>query len=160
MNEFSIYNDVFLKRVFERKLRKGLVHIQGSMACMSFNDKIQFVVERLSEMHFKEARIILEHWEYTSEIVALLEKFQIKDFEIVREYKMGRLTPGIINIYFFNYFDPAFLRVFITKHFSYESARAGAWNVWPLLAIDTDIQIVAIKLFSNSAFHEYVCLKK
>lgn len=160
MRNTSIHNDVFLKHVLDRKLRKGLVHIQGSMACMSFYDKIQFVVERLSEMRFNEARIILEHWEDTSEIVALLEEFQIKDFEIVRVYKMGYLTPGVINIYFLDYFDPAFLRVFIAKHFRYEPARAGAWNVWPLLAIDTATQIIAIKLFSNREFQEYVYLKK
>lgn len=160
MKGYSIYNDAFLKRVFDRKLRKGLVHIQGSMACMSFNGKIQFVVDRLSEMRFNKARIILEYWEKTSEIVALLDKFQIKDFEIVRTYKMGYLTSGLIDIYFIDSFDPAFLRIFITKHFSYEQSKSGAWNVWPLLAIDTDSQIIAIKLFSNREFQEYVYFKK
>ena len=159
MTYFSIHNDAFLKRVFNRKLRKGLARIQCSMACMSFTDKIQFVVDRLSDMRFNVARMILEYWEDTNEVVALLERFQIRNYEVVREYRMGSVTPGIINIYFSKSFDSSFLKVFITKHFGYESAKKRAWDVWPLLAIDTDTQIVAIKLFSNSEFHEFVYLK-
>ena len=159
MKNASIYNDAFLKRVFERKLRKGLARIQVWLNRMSFNDKILFVVDRLSEMRFNEARIILEYWESTNEIVELLENFQAIKYEIVRKYKMGNLTPGLINIYFFDSFDPVFLRIFITKHFGYEPNRRAAWNVWPLFAIDTDTQIVAIKLFSNREFQEFVCLK-
>ena len=157
--EYTIYNDIFLKRVFNRKLRKGLAHIKGSTACMSFKDKIQFTVDRLSDIRFKVARMILEYWEDTNEIVALLERFQIRNYEVVREYRVGCVTPGIINVYFSKSFDPSFLKVFITKHFSYEQSKSGAWNVWPLLAIDTDTQIIAIKLFSNREFHEYIYLK-
>ncbi len=160
MRDPSIHNDVFLKRIFERKLRRGLVRMQVWLNRMSFKGKVQFVVDKLSEMRFNEARIILEHWENTSEIVDFLEKFQIKKYEIVRKYKMGHLTPGLINIYFFDDFDSAFLRIFIIKHFSYEAARPGAWNLWPLLAIDTTSQIIAIKLFSNREFQEYIYLKK
>lgn len=159
MKNVSIYNDAFLKRVFERKLRKGLARIQVWLNRMSFSDKILFVVDRLSEIRFNEARMILEYWESTSEIVEFLENFLSIKYEIVRKYKMGNLTPGLINIYFFGSFDPVFLRIFITKHFGYELNRSRAWNVWPLLAIDTDTQIIAIKLFSNREFQEFVYLK-
>lgn len=159
-NNYSIHNDKFLQSVFSWKRRKGLAWVQCDMEWMSFEDKVNFVVGRLSAMRFDEARMILEYWEKTSDIVAVLEECQVKNYEIVTEYKLGRMTPGVININFKKMFAPHFLNVLITKHYGYELGKDDVLAVWPYLAIDNGKQIIAIKLYDDRGFYEYVWQKE
>jgi len=157
---YTIYDDAFLKRLFKRKIRKSFAQLQCNMEWMSFEDKVIFVVDRLSAMRFDEARMILEYWEKVSDIIAVLEECHVWNYEIVSEYKLGRMTPGVINISFKGSFDPHFLKVLITKHYGYELAKKDALAVWPYLAIDNGKQIIAIKLYDDRGFYEYVWQKK
>jgi len=156
---YTIYDDAFLKRLFKQKIRKSFAQLQCNMEWMSFEDKVIFVVDRLSAMRFDEARMILEYWEKTRDIVAVLEECQVKNYEIVTEYKCGRMTPGVININFKKMFDPHFLNVLITKHYGYELGKDDVLAVLPYLAIDNGKQIIAIKLYDDRGFYEYVWQK-
>ena len=53
-----------------------------------------------------------------------------------------------------------FLKVLITKHYGFENARPGTLNVTPFIAMDTDKEIIAIKLYDDRGFYEYVIEKK
>ena len=157
---YTIYDDAFLKRLFKRKIRKSFAQLQCNMEWMSFEDKVDYVVGRLSAMRFEEARMILEYWEKASDIVAVLEECHVGNYEMVSEYKLGRMTPGVININFKHSFDPHFLKVLITKHYGYELAKKDVLAVCPFLAIDNGKQIIAIKLYDDRGFYEYVWQKK
>lgn len=157
---YNIYNDEFLRKVFSWKRRKGLAWLQCDMDWMSFEDKVDYVVGRLSAMRFDEARMILEYWEKASDMVAVLEECHVENYEIVKEYKMRHMTPGVININFKGSFDPYFLKVLIKKHYGYELAKNDVLAVWPYLAIDNGKQIIAIKLYDDRGFYEYVWQKK
>ena len=157
---YSIYNSNFLRKVFSWKRRKNLAWLHCDLEWMSFEDKVNFVVEYLSKMRFKEARMILEYWEKTCDIITVLEDCHIVNYEIFREYKLGRMTPGVVNITFKDSFDAHFLRVLITKHYGYELAKKDVLAVWPYLAIDTEKQIIAIKLYDDRGFYEYVWQKR
>jgi len=157
---YNIHNDEFLRKVFSWKRRKCLAWLQCDMDWMKFEDKVDFVVGRLSAMHFEEARMILEYWENASDMVAVLEECHVENYEIVSEYKLGRMTPGVININFKYSFDSHFLKVLITKHYGYELAKNDVLAVWPYLAIDNGKQIIAIKLYDDRGFYEYVWQKK
>lgn len=158
MKEYTIYNMDFLRKLFARKLKRGIARIECDMEEMAFKNKVRFVVHRLSKMRFFEARMILEFWENNEDIMSLLRECQIQEFKLIREYK-GRKTPGVIIIHFTESFDAHFLEVLITKHYGYELAKADSLSVWPFLAIDDGKQIIAIKLYDDRGFYEYIWLK-
>lgn len=159
MKEYTIYDNNFLRKVFCRKLKKGIATIECDLEGMSFKKKVTFVVDRLSKMKFLEARMILEFWEKTNDIIQMLEECHVYEYKLIREYK-GRKTPGVIDIQFLGSIDAHFLKVLITKHYGYELAKEDALSVWPFLAIDDGKQITAIKLYDDRGFYEYVWLKK
>lgn len=159
MKESPIYNEKFLKKIFNGQQKKGLAIINGLLGRMSFEDRVKYVVDRLSEMKFIEARMRLEFWEKSSDVIDLFEKCNVEDFKLIREYK-GKMTSGIIDAYFVGAFDSHFLKVLITKHFSFGKTSHTAINVWPLFAIDDGVKITAIKLYSDKEYKEYIWLKK
>ena len=159
MKEYTIYDNNFLRKVFCRKLKRGIATIECDLSEMSFMKKVTFVVDRLSKMRFLEARMILEFWEKANDIIRVLEDCHVYEYKLVREYKSQK-TPGIIDIQFSGSIDTHFLEVLITKHYGCELAKEDALSVWPFLAIDDGKQITAIKLYDDRGFYEYVWLKK
>lgn len=159
MKETTIYDNDFLRKVFCRKLIRGIARNECDLEWMSFNDKVKFVVDRLSRMKFLEARMILEFWERTNDIIDLLDKCDVHDYKLVREYK-GKMTPGVFEVHFVGVFNSYFLEELVTKHYGYELAKNDILCILPFLAIDNGKQIVAIKLYDDRGFYEYVWQKK
>ena len=79
---------------------------------------------------------------------------------MTREYKPMRMRPGVVHINFVNEFNTRFLKVLITKHYGFENARPGTLNVTPFIAMDTDKEVIAIKLYDDRGFYEYVIEKR
>lgn len=90
----------------------------------------------------------------------MLKECAVDDYEMTREYKPMRMRPGVVHINFVNEFNTRFLKVLITKHYGFENARPDTLNVTPFIAMDTDKEVIAIKLYDDRGFYEYVIEKK
>ena len=98
-------------------------------------------------MHFWESNEVLER---------MLKECAVDDYEMTREYKPMRMKPGVVHINFVNEFNKRILKVLITKHYNFENALADSLNVTPFIAIDSGSEVIAIKLYDDRGFYEYV----
>ena len=160
MQNISIYNEEFLSRVFSRKRRKGIVAISYDLDWLPLNRKIDFTVNRLCSYRFNKARLTLHFWESNEVLEQMLKECAVDDYEMTRAYKPMRMRPGVVHINFVNEFNTRFLKVLITKHYGFENARPDTLNVTPSVAMDTDNELIAIKLYDDRGFYEYVIEKR
>jgi len=160
MQNISIYNEEFLSRVFSRKRRKGIVAISYDLDWLPLNRKIDFTVNRLCSYRFNKARLTLHFWESNEVLEQMLKECAVDDYEMTRAYKPMRMRPGVVHINFVNEFNTRFLKVLITKHYGFENARPDTLNVTPSVAMDTDKELIAIKLYDDRGFYEYVIEKR
>ena len=160
MQNISIYNEKFLGRVFSRKRRKGIVAISYDLDWLPLNRKIDFTVNKLCSYRFHKARLTLHFWEPNEVLERMLKECAVDDYEMTRAYKPMRMRPGVVHINFINEFNTRFLKVLITKHYGFENARPDTLNVTPSVAMDTDKELIAIKLYDDRGFYEYVIEKR
>ena len=160
MQNISIYNEELLSRVFSRKRRKGIVAISYDLDWLPLNRKIDFTVNRLCSYRFHKARLTLHFWEPNEVLERMLKECAVDDYEMTRAYKPMRMRPGVVHINFVNEFNTRFLKVLITKHYGFENARPDTLNVTPSVAMDTDKELIAIKLYDDRGFYEYVIEKR
>ena len=160
MQNISIYNEKFLGRVFNRKTRKGIVAISYDLDWLPLNRKIDFTVNKLCSYRFHKARLTLHFWEPNEVLERMLKECAVDDYEMTRAYKPMRMRPGVVHINFVNEFNTRFLKVLITKHYGFENARPDTLNVTPSVAMDTDKELIAIKLYDDRGFYEYVIEKR
>ena len=160
MQNISIYNEEFLSRVFSRKRRKGIVAISYDLDWLPLNRKIDFTVNRLCSYRFNKARLTLHFWESNEVLEQMLKECAVDDYEMTRAYKPMRMRPGVVHMNFVNEFNTRFLKVLITKHYGFENARPDTLNVTPSVAMDTDKELIAIKLYDDRGFYEYVIEKR
>ena len=156
MQNISIYNEELLSRVFNRKTRKGIVRISYDLDWLPLNRKIDFTVNRLYSYRFHKARLTLHFWESNEVLEQMLKECAVDDYEMTREYKPMRMKPGVVHINFVNEFNKRILKVLITKHYNFENALADSLNVTPFIAIDSGSEVIAIKLYDDRGFYEYV----
>lgn len=160
MQNISIYNEELLSKVFSRKRRKGIVAISYDLDWLPLNRKIDFTVNRLCSYRFHKARLTLHFWEPNEVLERMLKECAVDDYEMTRAYKPMRMRPGVVHINFVNEFNTRFLKVLITKHYGFENARPDTLNVTPFVAMDTDKEVIAIKLYDDRGFYEYVIEKR
>ena len=160
MQNISIYNEELLNRVFNRKTRRGIVSISYDLDWLPLNRKIDFTVNRLCSYRFNKARLTLHFWESNEVLEQMLKECAVDDYEMTRAYKPMRMRPGVVHINFVNEFNTRFLKVLITKHYGFENARPDTLNVTPSVAMDTDKEVIAIKLYDDRGFYEYVIEKR
>lgn len=83
----------------------------------------------------------------------------MNDYEMIRGTKSMRMKPETLHINFISEFDKTFLKALITLHYGFENARPIHY-VTHFIALDTDKEFIAIKLYDDRSFHEYVIEKK
>ena len=160
MQNISIYNEELLNRVLNRKTRRGIVSISYDLDWLPLNRIIDFTVNRLCSYRFNKARLTLHFWERNEVLERMLKECAVDDYEMTRAYKPMRMRPGVVHINFVNEFNTRFLKVLITKHYGFENARPDTLNVTPSVAMDTDKELIAIKLYDDRGFYEYVIEKR
>lgn len=156
--EISIYNDVFLKKVFNRKIKRPVVYCVASfMDHLSMQDKIDFTINRLNEVKFKKARIIIEYWNDLDKILKLLIKNKMSDYTIIKPYKKNRIKPGVLSIDIKSkQIDRNFLKSLLKRHYAYDFAYPNRLEITPYIVMDTGInEIIAFKLYDDRGFYEY-----
>jgi hypothetical protein len=136
------------------------VRISYDLDWLPLNRKIDFTVNRLCSYRFHKARLTLHFCESNEVLEQMLKECAVNDYEITRGYQAMRTRPGVVHINFANEFNKRFLKVLITKHYGFENARPDTLNVTPFIAIDSGSEIIAIKLYDDRGFYEYVIEKK
>lgn len=127
---------------------------------LPLNRKIDFTVNKLCSYRFHKARLTSHFWEPNEVLERMLKECAVDDYEMTRAYKPMRMRPGVVHINFVNEFNTRFLKVLITKHYGFENARPDTLNVTPFIAMDTDKEVIAIKLYDDRGFYEYVIEKR
>lgn len=158
--EISIKDDIFLKKVFKRKWRRGVAYHGCIMDYLSRPQKVSFTLKRLMEVPLSQARIIIQYWEENEKMKRIFVRHGIKDYEIVRSYKHG-VTSGYVNI---NISDGSlnarFLRELLTRHYGKDFSTNNAIDIIPYIIIDTGgDEIIAFHLYDDRGFYEYFVCK-
>ena len=58
-----INNNLFLKKIFKRQLKRGIAYHCCIMEYLSRSQKVEYTIRRLSEIPISHARIIIHFWE-------------------------------------------------------------------------------------------------
>lgn len=61
--EALIKDDIFLKKVFKRQLKRGIAYYCCIMEYLSRPQKVKYIIRRLSDIPILRARIIIQYWE-------------------------------------------------------------------------------------------------
>ena len=75
--EVTIQDDVFLKKIFKRKWRRGVAYHGCIMDYLSRPQKVSFTLKRLMEVPLSQARIIIQYWEENEKMNALVSSIEL-----------------------------------------------------------------------------------
>ena len=158
--EITIQDDVFLKKVFKRKRRRGIAYHGCIMDYLSRPQKVAFTMKRLMDVPFSKGRMIIQYWEDEKIMTRMLKRHGVKDYEIVRAYKQGA-TPGYLNINISgDTLDAKFLKELLTRHYGNDFSADNAIDIVPFVVIDTGgDEIIAFHLYDDRGFYEYFIRK-
>lgn len=161
--EISIYNDVLLKKVFNRKIKRPVAYSVASfMDHLSMKNKIDYTIRRLTEIQFQHARIIIEYWNDLEKIIELLKRFELFDYKIILPYKRNRIKPGVLSVNInTKQINQDFLKIFLKRHYGYDFSYSNRLEITPYIILDTGInEIIAFKLYDDRGYYEYHILKR
>ena len=152
--EALIRDDIFLKKVFKRQLRRGIAYHCCVMDYLSRPQKVENTIKRINEISISHARIIIQYWEDDNKIVRILNRHKIENYRIIREYKNGQ-TPGYINIDN-NAINSKFLKELLNRHYGNDFSAKNAIDIVAYVVIDTGRdEIVAFHLYDDRGYYEY-----
>lgn len=154
----SIFDPVFLHKIFNRKIRRGIVWVSYDLDWLALNKKIDFACETLYKYKFNEAHFFIYYWEKDEIIVNMLNKWNITNYRVLKKYK-GKIRGGLIEIIFMNSFIKGWIKEIITCHYGYEMAKENSLSMVPYVVMVTDNCVHAIKLYDDRGFYEYIIPK-
>ena len=159
--EVMIQDDVFLKKIFKRKWRRGIAYHGCVMDYLSRPQKVAFTLRRLMEVPFYQGRIIIQYWEDEKKMIRIFARHGVKNYEIVRPYKHG-VTPGYININISSdSFNAKFLQELFTRHYGKDFSTDNAIDIVLFVVIDTGgNEIIAFHFYDDRGFYEYFVRKR
>lgn len=159
--EITIQDDIFLKKIFNRKWRRGIAYHGCIMDYLSRPQKVAFTLKRLMEVPLSQGRIIIQYWEDEKKILQLFARHSVKDYEIIRSYKHG-VTPGYININISGgSLNAKFLHELFIRHYGKDFSADNAIDIVPFVAIDTgEDEIIAFHFYDDRGFYEYFVRKQ
>lgn len=158
--ELTIQDDVFLKKIFKRKIRRGIAYHGCIMDYLSRPQKVAFTLKRLTEVPLYKSRIIIQYWEEEKKLTRICARHGVKDYEIVRPYKQG-VTPGYININISgDSFNVKFLQELVARHYGKDFSTDNAIDIVLFVVIDTgENEIIAFHFYDDRGFYEYFVRK-
>ena len=158
--EITIQDDVFLKKIFKRKWKRGIAYHGCIMDYLSRPQKVAFTLKRLLEVPFFKGRIIIQYWEEEKLMKRMFARHGIQDYEIVRAYKHG-VIPGYININISGEsLDEKFMKELLTRHYGNDFSTDNSIDIVPFVIIDTGKdELVAFHLYDDRGFYEYFIRK-
>lgn len=148
----KIFDYSFVQKVIYRKVRRNIAWAEYDQQRIPFNKKIDFALNRLKQIPFSKLKVIISFWEEYEIIQKILGKNQISNYSLIRNYKRGRKTPGLIEIYFDECFDVNLIRTFIKKHYGYELGKADYLNIDMCFIFENDKDVTICHLYDDRGF--------
>lgn len=151
-----IGDDIFLKKVFKRQIKRGIAYHGCIMDFLSRPQKVGYTIKRINEIPISNARIIIQYWEDNNRILKILHRHKIDEYRVVREYKNGQ-KPGYLNINIDNdVINTKFLKELLIKHYGNDFSVKNAIDIVAYIVIDTGgDEIIAFHLYDDRGYYEY-----
>ena len=154
--DLLINNNLFLKKIFKRKLRRSIAYHCCIMDYLSRAQKVEYTIKRLSEIPISHARIIIHYWEDEKKMIRILKRHKVTEYSIVREYKKGT-TPGFLNI---NVVERTinidFFKELLNRHYGCDFSTQNAIDIVPYVVIDTGRdELIAFHFYDDRGYYEY-----
>ena len=148
MNE-KTFDYSFVRKVIYRKVRKNIAWAEYDVQWIPFNKKIDFALNRLKQIPFSRLKVLLSFWEEYEKLQKILVNNR---HSLIRDYKAGRKTPGLIEIYFDECFDEKLIRTFIKKHYGYELGKASSLNLDMVFVFEKEEDVTICHLYDDRGF--------
>lgn len=145
----------FVQKVIYRKVRKNIAWAEYDQQWLPFNKKIDFALNRLKQIHFSRLKVILLFWEKYEVVQKTFKRNHICNYLLIRDYKMGRRTPGMIEIHFDECFDEKLIRTLIKKHYGYELAKEDSLCIDLIFVFETDGAVTIYHLYDDRGFQVF-----
>ncbi len=149
-NKILDYSSV--QKVIYRKVRRNIAWAEYDQQWIPFNKRIDFVLNRLKQIPFSRLKLIITFWEEYEVIQKILRRNDISNYSLIRNYKRGRTTPGIMEIYFDDCFDENLIRTFIKKHYGYELGKADSLNIDMVFIFKNENDVTVCHLYDDRGF--------
>lgn len=147
--------NILLSKILRRKLRRNIVKASFDMDWLSFEAKVNFACNRLKQIPFTKGRLLVSFWEKTDTILHFLQSNNCNNWKLLREYKLGRQTPGRLEIYFENSLDENLVYSIIKKHYGYELAKPDSLSLDLVFELcDSDDKTIC-HLYDDRGFSYY-----
>ena len=150
INDFS-----YVRKIIYRKVRKNIVWAEYDLQWVSFNKKIDFALDKLKQIHFSELKIIMSFWGKFDVIQKIFEKNNCHNYSLVRKYKTGCLTPGLIEIRYSKSIDDNLMRTLIRRHYGYELGKPDGLNMDLVFIFKRDNDATICHLYDDRGFHVF-----
>ena len=85
-------------------------------------------------------------------VLKILRKNQTSNYSLIRNYKRGCKTPGLLEIYFDEYLDVNFFRTLIKKHYGYELGKTDSLSLDLIFLFEKDKDVVICHLYDDRGF--------
>lgn len=144
-----------MQKILKRKIRKGIVQASFDLEWLSFEAKVNFACNRLLSTHFTQVKIFVSFWEKTEILQRLLTVHNCSNWEIIRDYKVGRYTPGQLEICFEESMDVKFVHSLIKKHYGYELGKPDGLNLDVVFAFENGNDKTICHLYDDRGFHVF-----
>lgn len=150
----SIEDNLFIIKVLKRKLRRNIVRIEYDMEWLSFEKKVTFATQKIRQIPFSKAKMMISFWEPSDKILSVLKSCNCNDWNILREYN-GKQTSGLIEVYFEHKINEHPLETIIRKHYGYELGKKDVLSLDLIMAFEKDNKITISHLYDDRGFRIY-----
>lgn len=156
MNEI-IYNDTFLRKVFNQEIVKDIVIINHETNNLNRSNKVNYAIDYLQKHDFIKGRVIIEFQEDTKRVLRLLHSFNITEYEIVRRYTVSNIRPGLLSMGITKQnLNIMFIKKIIQKLYDYDYERPGSLNLTLYIVLDKgENGIIGLRYFDDRGFCEF-----
>lgn len=148
----KIFDYSFVQKVIYRKVRRNIAWAEYDQQRIPLKKKIDFALNRLKQTPFSRLKVIISFWEKYEKIQKVLKVNHICNYSLVRDYKVGRKTPGLIEIYFDERFDEKLIYTMIRKHYGYELGKAGSLSLDLVFVFEKDDNVTICHLYDDRGF--------
>lgn len=141
-----------VKRIVNRKLRKNILRIDYMLDWLPFDKKVYIAFYKLHQIDFTSIRLYLYFWEPFEKLSKTFKKNNCDNWELVRNYKKGCLTPGLVEIYFDECINDKLIQTLIRKHYGYELGKVDSLSLDMIFVFEKDKDITICHLYDDRGF--------
>ena len=153
----TLYNNVFLKKVFNREVVKNIVQIDYDTNHLNRLAKVDYAISHLQNQHFNKGRIFIECWEDYKKIVGILNKYHVQNFKVLREYREGSSISGCLHWELTcDTLNLLLIKHLLIKLYDYDYQRPHSLNLTLYIVLEKgEGEMLGIRYFDDRGFREY-----